>query len=371
MEPKTSKLVFAQCFHSDSARTQELTNYFQNDTESHSSRHVTLETLRNGTCAVEIRETPSLLAGHLLTIPLICNSDVLGFITLGNDKHYSTEDILLAEEVTRRAALALHNARLYQKVCLSEAELFASKKVAEEANQAKSQFLANLSHEIRTPIGVILGFSDLLVSGNGSEDQRSDWGRRIQQNGQQLLRLIDDILNLTKIERGQINLEVKKVNFSFLYDELKKAFAPLAASKNLELRFLLKTSIPSYFFTDSDRLMQILNNVISNAIKFTDTGVVTISAGFQKESGFLYFDIEDTGPGLTRHEAAKLFQPFSQADTAHARRSGGSGLGLALSANLARLLGGNLELVSSEPGMGAIFRVMLMPDLHENTEFIQ
>lgn len=370
LNEKLSKLSFAHCYHPDPTRNRILTEYFQTDTADHSHRPITLDTLRNGGSATEIREVPSPLAGHLLTLPLIRNSDVLGFLTLGSKKSYAAVDILLAEEVARRAAIALYNSQRFQQAQIAEAELLNSKKLTAEANQAKSQFLANLSHEIRTPVSIILGFTDLLMSRDHTEEERLDWGQRVKQNGHSLLRLIDDLLNLTKTESGQFSLENENVSFNCFYKDLNRALSPQVGNKEIKLNFLLTSSVPANFITDAARLQQILVNIIGNAIKFTDTGAIAVSAGFQKNSGFLYFDIEDTGPGLTNKEVSKLFQPFSQAGTAHSKRCGGSGLGLALSLNLARLLGGDLELVSSEPGVGSIFRVFIKPRLVENTEFI-
>ena len=367
-DEKNSTTSFAKCFHPDPVQNQRLKDYFQTESIGYASRPVVSGTMKNGNSATEILEAPSPIAGNLLTLPLIHKSEVLGFLTFGLLQNYASEDILLAEEVSRRAAIALFNSKCHQRVCLAESELVLLSKVSDEANQAKSQFLANLSHEIRTPVSAILGFTDLLMEEH-TREERLDWGQRVKNNGNQLLRLINDLLDLTKIEHGQLSLENEKVCMNTFFINLNKSLLPQAQSKKIVLIFMLTSDVPAVIVSDKGRLQQILGNVIGNAIKFTESGTVTIRASFQKNSGFLLFEIEDTGPGLTEKEASKLFQPFSQADTLHAKRSGGSGLGLALSANLAILLGGGIELIASQPGVGSTFRVFINPKIAVDTEF--
>lgn len=368
-DEKLSTTSFASCFHPDPIQNRRLTEYFQNEANAYISRPVVSNIIKNGYPATEILEAPSPIAGNLLTLPLIHSSEVLGLLTFGLPQNYASEDILLAEEVSRRAAIALYNSKHYQKVCLSESKLILLNKISDEANQAKSQFLANLSHEIRTPVSAILGFTDLLMEDHTPEE-RLDWGQRVKNNGHQLLRLINDLLDLSKIEHGQLALENEKICLNSFFKDLHQTLSPQARGKKIELTFVLTSEVPDFFVSDKARLQQILGNVIGNAIKFTDAGAVVVRAGFQKDSGFLYLEIEDTGPGLTEKEAAKLFQPFSQADTLHSKRHGGSGLGLALSANLARQLGGGLELVVSQPGKGSTFRVIINPKILKDTNFI-
>lgn len=367
-DDKTSTTSFARCFHPDPAQNQRLKDYFQADSVGYASRPVVLNTMMSGNPATEILEAPSPIAGCLLTLPLIHKSEVLGFLTFGLPQNYAPEDILLAEEVSRRAATALFNSKCHQRVCHAESQLFLLNKLSEEANQAKNQFLANLSHEIRTPVSAILGFTDLLMEEH-TREERLDWGQRVKNNGNQLLRLINDLLDLTKIEHGQLSLKNEKMCLNSFFKNLSQTLLPQAQSKKIDLIFLLTSDVPAVFISDKERLQQILGNVIGNAIKFTDIGSITVRVGFQKKSGFLIFDIEDTGPGLTEKEASKLFQPFSQADTLHSKRNGGSGLGLALSANLARLLGGGLELVASAPGVGSTFRVFINLKISADTKF--
>ena len=368
-DEKLSTTSFARCFHPDPVQNQRLTEYFKTEASGYIGRPVVSSTMMNGYPATEILETPSPIAGNLLTLPLIHLSEVLGFLTLGLPQNYASEDILLAEEVSRRAAIALYNSKRYQQVCLAESKMILLNKISDEANQAKSQFLANLSHEIRTPVSAILGFTDLLMEDH-THEERLDWGQRVKNNGHQLLRLINDLLDLTKIEHGQLSFESENICFNGFLKDLRQTLLPQAQGKRIELSFLLTSAVPAIFISDKSRLQQILGNVIGNAIKFTEAGSIVVRVGFHRDSGFLHFDIEDTGPGLSEKEASKLFQPFSQAGTLHSKRHGGSGLGLALSANLARLLGGDLELVASQPGVGSTFRIIIKPKNLKDVKFL-
>lgn len=370
MDDKLSVLSFVHCYHCDQNQNKKLTEYFQIDADSHIKRPVSLDTLRKGKAVTEIREVPSPIAGFLLNLPLLQEAEVIGLLTLGSKNNFTDSDILMAEEYALRAANAIGNSRKYQKICLTEAELVKAKEFADMANKTKNEFLANMSHEIRSPISAILGFTDLLVMSGCTEAQRLEWGRRIKHNGHHLLRLINDILNLAKIESGQLSIENEVVNFSQFFAYLKLALSVQAREKKIKLDFILESSIPTEFTTDETRLQQILANVIGNAIKFTDSGGVIISAGYQRKSGLLFFDIEDTGPGLTEKQAAQIFHPFIQADAEHSRRCGGTGLGLAISKNLAQLLGGDLELIYSEPGLGSKFRVCIKPYVATDIKFI-
>jgi len=203
-----------------------------------------------------------------------------------------------------------------------------------------------------------------------SESDRFEWSQRIKHNGQHLLRLINDILNLAKVESGQLTVENNCVDFMEFISDLEVTNRTLARDKHLDLQFNLETEIPEKFGTDSTRLRQILNNLIGNAIKFTDTGKIKVQCGYIKNLGYLYFDVEDTGPGMTAKESSLLFQPFVQANTAHSKQCGGTGLGLALSLKLAQLLGGTVELVHSAPGNGSKFRAMVRPSVLGDVRYI-
>lgn len=370
MDEKISKLSFEKSFHHVRTSHTALQNYFETRGDSFTRRPSVMRCLRQGEAVQEENESDAVLGNYLLHLPLLQRSEVIGFMTLGSKTLFSKEDMQIGAEILHRAASAIDNARLYQRACQAEAELIQAKKAAEEASNAKTQFLANMSHEIRSPIGAILGFADLLMQPSHTECERLEWGHRIKHNGQHLLRLINDILNLSKVESGSITVESNPVQLMRFIDELELLLAVQARMKNLELSFYLDSPVPTEFLTDATRLQQILTNVIGNALKFTESGSVKVGAGFMKKSKILYFDVKDTGPGLTEKQAAQLFRPFAQADTEHAKKFGGTGLGLALSIKLARLLGGDLELVTSTPGQGSHFRITIKPKFINQIKYI-
>lgn len=233
-----------------------------------------------------------------------------------------------------------------------EQELKDSKDSAEKANKAKTQFLANMSHEIRTPIGAIMGFTELL-KGSKSESDQLNFMTIIERNSQQLLRLIDDILDLSKVEAGKIALE--KIDFTltdFLAD-LKSVMVLRASEKGITFTMKLDGLIPEKICTDQLRLRQILSNIVGNAIKFTERGRVELLV--KNKDSRLIFTVSDTGPGISKENSEKLFQPFTQADPSMTRKFGGTGLGLVLSKKLSQILDGDLYLKESTLGKGSVF----------------
>lgn len=370
LDEKTSSFSFSYCCHHNQKLNKKFNEFFRNSAESYIKRPVVMDTLRKGKAVTEIIEVPSLLSGFTLNLPLIQNSAVIGILTLGSKNNFSAEDVLLAEKVAQRAACALYNSICYQRINLAKSVLTDEKKINQSALLAKNEFFANISHEIRTPVSAILGFTDLLMMPDNSEEDRILFGQRIKHNSKHLLRLIEDVLSFAKIESGHLSLENNSVFFNEFYKDLEHLFLPQAQSKKLKLNFLLESSVPVEFCTDVTRLHQILTNIIGNAIKFTDSGGIKVSAGFKKEAGILFFDVEDTGPGLTEKQSLQLFQPFIQSDSKHAKNQGGTGLGLALSLKMARLLGGDIEIVYTAEGCGSMFRVCIKPEVSANVAFI-
>ncbi|MBN9416964.1 MAG: PAS domain-containing protein [Candidatus Eremiobacteraeota bacterium] len=231
-------------------------------------------------------------------------------------------------------------------------DLKIAREQAEHANRAKSAFLATMSHEIRTPLAAILGYSEILKDETLEPEERLEFLTTITRNGVALTRLIDDILDLSKVEAGQIEPELMDFSLAEVLAEIRGLFEEQARSKGL--RFELEASdLPERLRTDPTRLRQILVNLIGNALKFTSVGSVHVSA--QLQSGLLHFQVRDTGIGLTEQQAARLFQPFSQGDGSTTRRFGGTGLGLALSRKLARALGGDVWLDTAQAGAGCCF----------------
>lgn len=231
---------------------------------------------------------------------------------------------------------------------------------AEAANIAKSQFLASMSHEIRTPLAAVLGFSDLLTQGNHDESKLEDFKEAIKRNGSLLMRIIDDVLNLSKIEAGQLELEKKDFDINAFFADLNSTLRFRAEEKGLSLNFNYAEPVNGVYEGDLLRLKQIFLNIIGNAIKFTDKGSVDVDIKTtENDSETTEFNIQitDQGIGLTELQRARLFKPFAQADSSTQRLFGGSGLGLVISKQIALAMGGNVELVSSQPNVGTSFRV--------------
>ena len=246
---------------------------------------------------------------------------------------------------------------------------------AQSADRAKSEFLANMSHEIRTPLAAILGYTELLRDGmrDPMEKLRISHGEALEtihRNGEHLLQLINDILDLSKIEAGRLDLEPGFASPRQIVADATELFAARAAAKDLRLDSHCDADLPESIEIDPTRLKQVLANLVSNAVKFTESGTVHVDAkwtGPRTGPGRIEFAIRDTGIGMTQQELGRLFQPFTQADSSTSRRYGGTGLGLAISRRLAELMGGTIE-VTSEPGKGSCFTVSLpvaRTQLHE------
>ncbi len=241
-------------------------------------------------------------------------------------------------------------------------ELKASAARAEAANNAKSDFLAMMSHEIRTPLGVILGYADMLFRDATRREDRELFADAIRRNGKHLLALLNDILDLTKVESGRMELVLKPVNLPGVLRELQSFYLAQALSKGLELEFNILGKIPSEIVSDEIRLRQVLINIIGNALKFTATGKVTVDVSSHGDSSQsrqcdILIRVTDTGCGISAADQKKLFQSFVQAGPYIQRKFGGTGLGLALARNLVRKLGGDLTLIQSAPNAGSVFEI--------------
>jgi signal transduction histidine kinase len=268
-----------------------------------------------------------------------------------NFNQLKTSDLYFDE--FKRAGLAANEMVLSRKEI--ENKLIEEQKKATESDRLKSAFLANMSHEIRTPMNAILGFSELLEDDSQEEQDKAMFIKLIRKNGEILLNLINDIIDISKIEANLLSIRKRPLHLNKFLNEVSNHYIETIASRNdRKIKFLIITNIEPdlSILTDEIRLRQILDNLIGNAIKFTPEGSITLNA--KKEGEAIYFSVSDTGIGIPSNQQATIFERFMQAEQEHGMNFGGTGLGLAISKNLIELLGGNLQ-VSSEAGKGSIF----------------
>ena len=298
----------------------------------------------------------------LMTFPLSVNKQVIGVLAFSNTKsHFTLEekDIAVIGRYVEFITSAVRNARMYERVK-------QARKAADSANQAKSQFLANMSHELRTPMNAVIGYSEMLMEDardQGLEDFIPDL-ERICGASKHLLRLINDVLDLSKIEADKIELYPEVIEMDQLVDELKSTIMPLVESNGNEL--VVEREGPfDYIFTDSTKLRQAALNLLSNAAKFTHDGTVRLSLShyFQDEQWWLDMAVSDTGIGMSEAQLKKVFDPFTQADASTTRKYGGTGLGLAISKRFCELMGGTIEAESRE-GEGSTFTIRIPSELN-------
>ena len=253
-------------------------------------------------------------------------------------------------------------------------EIEGKAKELEIANKYKSEFLANMSHELRTPLNSIIVLSQLLENKKANEpltEKQLEYSKTIHSSGKNLLRLIDDILDLSKVESGKIDINFDQVNLAELAENTKSLFTPIILQKNIDFKIEIEDGLPEKIISDEQRLQQIINNLLSNAFKFTETGYVKMNICRPKEEDIKNYKIEenvnklisieiiDTGIGIPADKQTLIFEAFKQVDGTISRKYGGTGLGLSISRELARLLGGNIYL-KSEEGKGSKFTLVFL-----------
>ena len=288
----------------------------------------------------------------LLAVPLLREGRVLGSLAVSRRAagEFSPEVVDLLQTFAAQSTLAIQNARLFREIAQKSHEL-------EIVSQHKSQFLANMSHELRTPLNAILGYTELIVDGIYGEmpAKLREILERVQGSGRHLLGLINDVLDLSKIEAGQLTLAANDYSFNDIVQTVISGVESLAAEKRLTLTASLPSDLP-IGRGDERRITQVLMNLVGNAIKFTDTGEVSVQVA--APDGMFIASVADTGPGIPADQQQRIFEEFQQVDSSSTRKKGGTGLGLAIAKRIVELHGGRIW-VESTLGKGSTFSFSL------------
>lgn len=351
--------------------------------QAHNQRYICVHDVYDSGCLPPCIQTLAALQVRAYLIVPIFQGDQLWGLLAGyqNTKPRTWDDaeINLVIHISSQLGIALQQAELLAQTQKQSADLEKAKDAAEAASRAKSEFLANISHELRTPLNAILGFSEVMGSDQDLSPEYQDYLAIINHSGQHLLALINDVLEMSKIEAGQITLNVDSFSLNYLLDSLEEMLHLKAVGKELTLIFERACDLPEYIAADESRLRQILLNLLGNAIKFTQTGHVILRVQAEQNSGqagdrsaidnpsvtlspslHLLFEVEDTGPGIAPEEMQHLFQPFVQTRTGQ-QLNEGTGLGLAISHKFVKLMGGEMS-VDTIVGQGSVFKFDIWAD---------
>jgi signal transduction histidine kinase len=317
--------------------------------------------LKIGFIGMAIIAFVGIMLGRMLTKRLSTLTNVVREYNVENEDITIDKDLLQSKDEVGELARTFEAMHLHIVDNIERIKAETEERIkAQSANQIKSNFMANMSHELRTPMNAIIGYCELLMEiYEGKDTETVDDLSKIHVSAKHLLKLIDDILDLSKIEAGKIELDYSYISLKDILAEVSKTIYPKLKEQKNELIVNIDPEIvPDYF--DEVKLKQVLLNLVSNACKFTHSGAISIDAYLRKESDAHYYiiDVRDSGIGMTEKQCAEVFKPYTQADSSTTKKYGGTGLGLTISKNYCEMMGGRIE-VSSELGKGSEFKVII------------